>query len=151
MVRAMKPVNDPEVLKQLESESLSHNDVMNHQHNPLFNFLAAAGGALQNSLANLPYSPIPHAPSSQGLSGKMGGIAGDLLGFIGGGEVLNTARASSESLPLMGQLAKLLSGEGSSGIARRLIGTSMAGALENPQDRLQGAEKGALAGGMGET
>lgn len=147
----MKPVNDPDILKQLESESLNHNEVMNHQHNPLFNFLSGAGGALQNSLANLPYSPIPYAPPSQGLSGKIGDVAGNLLGFVGGGEVLNTARAASESLPLMGQLAKSLSGEGTSGIARRLIGTSMAGALENPHDRLQGAEKGALLAGLGES
>lgn len=51
----------------------------------------------------------------------------------------------------MGQLAKSLSGEGTSGIARRLIGTSMAGVLENPHDRLQGAEKGALLAGFGES
>lgn len=146
----MKPVNDPEVLKQLEGQSINSN-VLESQHNPLFNFLAGAGGALQNSLANLPYSPIPHAPESQGLSGKMGDVAGNLLGFIGGGEVLNTARAASESLPLIGQLAKSLNGKGLSGIARRLVGTSIGGALENPNDRMQGAENGALLAGVGES
>lgn len=151
MVRAMKPVNDPEILKQLEGEPLKSSAVMNNHHNLLFNFLAGAGSALQNSLANLPYSPIPQAPSSQGLSGKMGDVAGSLLGFIGGGEVLNTARAASEGLPLIGQFAKSLSGEGLSGIARRLIGTSIAGALENPDDRMQGAAKGALWSGVGES
>ncbi len=80
----MKPVNDPEVLKELESKSNSNFEIK--QHNPVFNFLAGAGGALQNSLANLPYSPVPHAPNSQGLSGKIGDIAGNLLGFIGSTE-----------------------------------------------------------------
>lgn len=150
MVRAMKPVNDPEILKQLESKPLNSDAEMNH-HNPLFNFLAGAGGALQNSLANLPYSPVPHAFESEGLSGKMGDVAGNLLGFVGGGEVFNAARAASESLPFIGQFAKSLSGEGLSGIARRLIGTSIAGALENPDDRMQGAAKGALWSGVSES
>lgn len=147
----MKVVTDPEILKQLESESLNSSTVMNHQHNPLFNFLAGAGGALQNSLANLPYSPVPAAPEAQGLSGQLGDVAGNLLGFLGGGEVLNTARAASESLPLIGRLAKTLSGEGSRGIARRLSGTALGGALEDPNDRLQGAENGALLAGAGES
>ena len=151
MVRAMKPVNDPDILKQLESESLKSSVAMNNHHNPLFNFLAGAGGALQNSLANLPYSPVSHAPESEGLSGKMGDIAGNLLGFVGGGEALNAARAASESLPLVGQLAKTLSGEGSRGIARRLSGTALGGALENPKDRMQGAENAALLASAGES
>lgn len=146
----MKVVTDPEILKQLESEPLNQNAIMNH-HNPLFNFLAGAGGALQNSLANLPYSPIPSAPEAQGLSGQLGDVAGNLLSFLGGGEVLNTARGMSESLPLMGRLAKTLSGEGSAGIARRLSGTTLGGALENPNDRMQGAENGALLAGAGES
>lgn len=150
MVRAMKPVNDPEILKQLEGQSINSN-VLESQHNPLFNFLAGAGGALQNSLANLPYSPVSHAPESQGFSGKMGDVAGNLLGFVDGGEVLNTARAATESLPLIGRLAKALSGGGSAGIARRLSGTALGGALENPNDRLQGAENGALLAGVGES
>ncbi|WP_339050240.1 hypothetical protein [Rickettsiella endosymbiont of Xylota segnis] len=145
----MKPVNDPDVLKQLESKSNSNFEI--NQHNPVFNFLAGAGGALQNSLANLPYSPVHHAPSSQGLSGKIGDIAGNLLGFVGGGEALNAARAASEGLPFVGQLAKSLGGEGLPGIARRLLGTSMAGALENPNDRMEGATKGALWAGVGES
>lgn len=145
----MKLVNDPEVLKQLESKSNSSSKI--NQHNLVFKFLAGAGGALQNSLANLPYSPIPHAPPSQELSGKMGDIAGNLLGFVGGGEALNAARAASEGLPLMGQLAKSLSGEGLPGMARRLLGTSIAGALENPNDRMEGATKGALWAGVGES
>ena len=57
----------------------------------------------------------------------------------------------SESLPLMGRLAKTLSGEGSAGIARRLSGTALGGALENPNDRMQGAENGALLAGAGES
>lgn len=146
----MKVVTDPEILKQLESEPLNQNAVMNHHH-PLFNFLAGAGGALQNNLANLPYSPIPSAPEAQGLSGQLGDVAGNLLGFLGGGEVLNTARAASESLPLIGRLAHALSGEGSRGIARRLSGTALGGALENPNDRMQGAENGALLAGAGES
>ncbi len=51
----------------------------------------------------------------------------------------------------MGQLAKSLGGEGLPGMARRLLGTSMAGALENPNDRMEGAAKGALWAGVGES
>lgn len=151
MVRVMKPVSDPEILEQLGNEPLKSSAVMDNHHNPLFNFLVGAGGALQNSLANLPYSPVPNAPESQGLAGEMGDVAGNLLGFVGGGEVLNTARAASENLPLIGQLAKTLSGEGFAGIARRLTGTTLGGALENPHDRLQGAENGALLASTGES
>lgn len=152
----MKVVTDPILLQQLNNDEKSSNaknntSVSHITSHPLFRFLAGAGGGIQNSLANLPYSPIPSAPEAQGLSGQLGNVAGNILSFLGGGEVLNTARAASESLPLIGRLAKTLSGEGSAGIARRLSGTALGGALENPNDRMQGAENGALLAGAGES
>lgn len=153
----MKVVTDPEILKQLNEsdiptlENKKSSPLSQLTGNPIFRFLAGAGGGIQNSLANLPYSPISSAPEAQGLSGQLGAVAGNLVSFLGGGEVLNTARAASESLPLMGRLAKTLSGDGSAGIARRLSGTALGGALENPNDRMQGAENGALLAGAGES
>jgi hypothetical protein len=153
----MKVVTDPEILKQLNEsdiptlENKKSSTLSQLTGNPIFRFLAGAGGGIQNSLANLPYSPISSAPEAQGLSGQLGAVAGNLVSFLGGGEVLNTARAASESLPLMGRLAKTLSGDGSAGIARRLSGTALGGALENPNDRMQGAENGALLAGAGES
>lgn len=153
----MKVVTDPEILKQLNksdiptSENKKSSTLSQLTSHPVFRFLAGAGSGIQNSLANLPYSPVPAAPKAQGLSGQLGDVAGNLVSFLGGGEVLNTAREMSESLPLIGRLAKSLSGEGLPGIARRLVGTSMAGALENPHDRMQGAENGALLAGAGES
>jgi hypothetical protein len=152
----MKVVTDPILLKQLNNDEKSSNieNNMSISHitsHPLFRFLVGAGGGIQNSLANLPYSPIPSAPEAQGLSGQLGDVTGNILSFLGGGEALNTARAASESLPLIGRLAKTLSGEGSAGIARRIAGTALGGALESPDNRLQGAEKGALFSGLGES
>lgn len=152
----MKVVTDPILLKQLNNDEKSSNTENNTSishitSHPLFRFLAGAGGGIQNSLANLPYSPIPSAPEAQGLSGQLGDVTGNILSFLGGGEVLNTVRAASESLPLIGRLAKALSDEGSAGIARRLSGSALGGALENPKDRMQGAENGALLAGVGES
>lgn len=145
----MKVVTDPEILKQLnESNTSTLSQLTTH---PIFRFLAGAGGGIQNSLANLPYSPIPSAPEAQGLSGQLGDVAGNILSFLGGGEILNTTRAASEGFPLIGQLAKTLSGEGPAGIARRLSGTALGGALENPKDRMQGAENGALLASASES
>lgn len=152
----MKVVTDPILLQQLNHDEKSANtenktSVSQITSHPLFRFLAGAGGGIQNSLANLPYSPVPAAPEAQGLSGQLGDVAGNLLSFLGGGEILNTARAASEGLPFIGRLAHALSGEGSAGIARRLSGTALGGALEDPNDRLQGAENGALLAGAGES
>ncbi|WP_342220255.1 hypothetical protein [Rickettsiella endosymbiont of Miltochrista miniata] len=153
----MKVVTDPEILKQLNEsdiptlENKKSSTLSQLTGNPIFRFLAGAGGGIQNSLANLPYSPIPSAPEAQGLSGQLGDVAGNLLSFLGGGEILNTARAAGEGLPLIGRLAHALSGESSAGIARRLSGTALGGALEDPNDRLQGAENGALLAGAGES
>lgn len=152
----MKVVTDPILLQQLNHDEKSANtenktSVSQITSHPLFRFLAGAGGGIQNSLANLPYSPVPAAPEAQGLSGQLGDVAGNLLSFLGGGEILNTARAAGEGLPLIGRLTHALSGEGSAGIARRLSGTALGGALEDPNDRLQGAENGALLAGAGES
>lgn len=149
----MKRVTDPALLAQLDqSTGLSAPfDQSAEQPNPLFNFLAGAGGAIQDNLAALPFSPIPKAPPAQGIAGGIGNVAGNIASFLGGGELLEGARAAAEALPTLGQLAKALSGEGVSGLARRIIGTSLGGALENSKDRLQGATKGALLGSLGES
>lgn len=162
----MKRVTDPALLAQLDHE----NSVVNNsnlsvslnqdtgQHNPLLsllnptlNLLSGAGGAIQNGLAALPFSPFHKAPAPRSTAGEIGNIVGNIASFIGGGEALDTARAATEALPAIGHLAKALSGEGIPGIARRIIGTSLGGALENSDDRTGGALKGALLGSAAES
>ena len=163
-----EPVTDPSLIKELNnllaeknttavaattnlpqaSQTPEKNTMTN---NPLFHFLTGAGGAIQDSLAALPYSPIPKAPPSQGIAGGIGNVAGNIASFLGGGELLESARALSEGLPLIGHLAKSLGGEGLAGIARRITGSSVGGALENPDDRTRGAVKGALLGSVAES
>jgi hypothetical protein len=155
----MKRVTDPALLAQLDHKSSAVNNTalstqLNQeieQHNPLFNLLAGAGGAIQNGLAALPFSPFTKAPPPQGIEGEIGNIGGNFIPFTAGAKVLNGARILSESLPMIGRLAKALSGEGARGMARRIIGTSIGGALENSDDRTSGALKGALLGGAAES
>lgn len=147
----MKRVTDPVLIAQLDTPDDKSQTVNNLSYNPLFNFLTGAGGAIQDGLAALPFSPIPKAPVPQGMAGEIGNIVGNIGQFLAGGEVLDTARAAAEALPIIGHLAKALSGEGISGIARRKKGASLGGALENSGDRLQGATKGALLGSLGES
>ncbi len=162
----MKRITDPALIKELDALSETNtsqaipqtlqNPIQgsansNITHNPVFNFLTGAGGGIQNVLADLPYSPIPKAPPSQGVAGGIGNIAGNIASFLGGGELLEGTRALSEGLPLIGHLAKALSGAGIPGIARRIMGTSLGGALENPDNRTSGAVKGALLGSVAES
>ncbi|MEY4767875.1 MAG: hypothetical protein RL637_514, partial [Pseudomonadota bacterium] len=66
----MKVVTDPEILKQLNEsdiptlENKKSSTLSQLTGNPIFRFLAGAGGGIQNSLANLPYSPISSAPEA---------------------------------------------------------------------------------------
>ena len=89
-------------------------------------------------------------PMGEGKSYEAGKIAGDIGGFIGGGELLDTARAGMEALPYIGRGAQWLGREGIPGIARRLSGSTLFGTAEHPEDRLKGAKEGAIGGLIGE-
>ncbi|OGT30410.1 MAG: hypothetical protein A3E87_01620 [Gammaproteobacteria bacterium RIFCSPHIGHO2_12_FULL_35_23] len=78
-------------------------------------------------------------PAQDNLPFNVGNIAGNIGGFIGGGELLDTARAASEGLPLIGKIAQGLGGAGLSGFARRALGSGAYGALTDQDNRLKGA------------
>jgi hypothetical protein len=117
------------------------------------NFVLGAGDALARQMTDvtnlIPGVNLNVQPKSSGLAYGTGNIAGNLAGFLGGGEALGFARGASEALPLVGQLAKSLAGGGIPGIARRAIGSGIGGAITDPEDRMGGALTGAaLSGGL---
>jgi len=72
-------------------------------------------------------------------------IIGNTLPFLGGGEGLEAIRAGAEGIPFVGKVASSLTGDGLRGVTRRAIGSSLYGAVTNPNHRLSGAEFGAIA------
>lgn len=81
---------------------------------------------------------------------KTGNFIGDIAGFFGGGEVVDTARGAAEAAPYIGDIAKYLGGEGyGSTVGRVGLGSAGYGAATSPDDRTQGALIGALGGALG--
>jgi len=109
---------------------------------PAVNSILGAGDAIRNQLANvgnlIPGVNIPMAKTGQGTAYNVGNVAGNVAGYIGGGELLAPTK--------LGQLAA--KGLGQAG--RRIAGGSAYGAVEDPEDRLRGAAFGAGAGAIGE-
>lgn len=143
----LKPVTDPAVLAQLNGaqqpqQNQSFIDQM--ASSPLINGVLGAGDALAGTLSAGLYNP--HTGS--GTAYDVGKMAGNIGGFLGGGEILDTARAGAEALPYAGQIAKLLGGDGASGVARRALGSAGYGALTNPNGRTAGAAEGAAISGV---
>lgn len=116
-------------------------------HNPMTQGVLGAGDAVRNlmsSTANLvPGVNISPAKTGEGTAYDIGKIAGNVGGFVGGGGVLNAARAGAEGLPLIGKIAQSLGKEGLSGVGRRALGAGIGGAIESEENRGEGAEKGA--------
>lgn len=120
-------------------------------NSPAVNGILGAGDALASTLS----AGLVNPRNSSGTAYNVGKVAGNIGGFLGGGEILDTARAGMEAMPYIGQLAKLLGGEGLTGAskfgadaARQGLGTAAYGAVTNPDDRLKGAEEG-FAWGVG--
>lgn len=112
------------------------------------NATLGAGDAIRN-LLSLGYTS--NSPSGSGDAYKAGKLVGDIGGFIGGGELLDAARAGATALPLIGRGAQWLGREGLAGLTRRMSGSTLFGAAENPEDRISGAKQGFKAGLLGET
>lgn len=117
------------------------------------NFITGFGNAVNRPIAQLanllaPQSMQVQVPGEvQGTPGALGGFTGDLATQLVGAGALNTARAGAEALPVVGQAAKYLGGQGVLPTAARLgTGYGAYGALMNPEDRLAGAEAGATIG-----
>lgn len=146
------------------NENLSNNidgtnNLENIANSPGINAILGAGDALKNmlSLGYLSNSPSSNfgftkGPNSgSGNAYNIGNIAGNIGGFIGGGEVLDAARAAGEGIPLAGRALKQLGGNDLlQSIARRISGSAIGGIAENPSDRIGGAETGAALGLAGE-
>lgn len=106
-----------------------------------------AGDALRNTIASglnlFPGVNISPAKTGSGTAYKIGNIAGNVAGFMGGGEGLDALRAASEGAPMVGNIASALGGDGISGVTRRALGTAAYGAAANNQNRAQNAKSGA--------
>lgn len=106
-----------------------------------------AGDALRNMISSganmLPGVNISPVKTGTGTAYNVGNIAGNIGGFLGGGEALDTARMLSEGAPVVGQLASALGGGGLSGVSRRALGSAAYGATTNEQNRVQNAGLGA--------
>lgn len=105
------------------------------------------GSGIVDALRNTISAPFGYSlpNSNSGTAYNVGNMVGNTLGFMGGGEVLDAARAglAAKDIPLVSQVANYLGGNGLAGIARRALGASAFGAATNPNDRLGGAESAA--------
>lgn len=113
--------------------------------------ILGAGDALRNTISSglnaIPGVNIPASQNGQGGAYGAGNILGNLAGFMGGGEVLDTARAAAEAIPYIGKLAQMLGGSSfGSTAARQGLGTGLYGAIASPQDRTDNAVMGASLG-----
>lgn len=113
--------------------------------------ILGAGDALRNTISSglnmIPGVNISPVQSGQGGAYTIGNIAGNLAGFAGGGEVLDTARAASEALPYIGKLAEMLGGNTlAPTMARQGLGTAAYGAITNTEDRTDNGIYGGLLG-----
>jgi hypothetical protein len=128
----------------------------NNQQKPLlnqvtesapFNALLGAGDAIRD-LMSLGYTK--GNPTGEGVGYKVGNILGDIGGFVGGGELLDAARVGIGAAPLIGKGAQWLGKEGIPAVTKRLAGSSIFGAAQEPEDRLKGAGEGLKNGAIGE-
>lgn len=151
----LKPVTDPAVLSQLEGNAAPQQNqsfLSQMANSPLVNGVLGAGDALTSTLS----AGLVNPHNASGTAYNVGKFAGNVGGFLGGGELLDTARAGVEALPYVGQLAKLMGGDGLTGASkfgadalRQGTGTAAYGALTNPDDRLKGAAEGFGGGALG--
>jgi hypothetical protein len=140
----------PNVAPSPQSSIMSGPQTLNGVVNsPGVQGVLGAGDALRNTISSglnmLPGVNIAPAKTGSGTAYNVGNIAGNIGGFLGGGEALDTARAASEAAPVIGQLATALGGNGISGIARRALGSAAYSGATNDQNRAENAGIGAGA------
>lgn len=99
------------------------------------------GMALPNIPAYTPIAPVNNASGSNPTAYNLGNIAGNIGGYVGGGEAIDAARVASEGLPgFAGSLAKSLGG-----FQGRAIGNAAYSGITAPNNNAQQAEKGGAA------
>src|SRR5437868_9196391 len=138
------PKQQPKLLFSKSNENEEH-----QQEQPGFweklgegalNTTLGAGDALRD-LISLGYTK--GHPTSSGKAYEGGRLLGNIGGFIGGGELLEAAPVVSKVAEAFG---KIPYGQ----IAKRMAGSGLFGAIENPEDRLQGYKQGLVSGAAGE-
>lgn len=103
---------------------------------------------LINKAAGTNLAPISQLPQQQGFAGQAGEVAGNLAGYLGGGELLGAGIKGLEEAPLVGKAAQELGAEGRLPQAvRNITGAAGYGALTSPQDRSKGALYNTAAAG----
>lgn len=128
--------------------------------NPLIQGTLGFGDGFRNTYAGaanlIPGVNIPMPAMGSGTAYNVGNMAGNVAGFLGGGEILDAMRAGAEALPYLGKTAQWLGGNGLSGteqflsgLTRRALGNAVYGAANSPNDRGTGAgESAALSTGL---
>jgi len=95
---------------------------------------------LMRSGANFVGANLPYVKTGEGTAYEIGKLAGDIAGFLGGGEIAGAARLGAEGLPYIGKAAQALGGESFlPRMSRRALGSAAFGALEDPENRLSSA------------
>lgn len=146
-----RPIDNGPISSQSSEPWYSVNNLAN---NPITNGILGVGDATRNAMANLlnlaPGINIPQAKSSSGVAYNIGNFAGSLVPYAAGGEALGAARVGSEALPYIGQAASYLGDTGVGQAIGRAMGSSAYGAVNDPNNRLQGAGMGAAFSGLSE-
>jgi hypothetical protein len=145
------PVTDPHLIAQLEGTQ-QPSLVNKIAQSPTVQFTLGAGDAIRNTMADalnlLPGVNISPVQTGNGTAYGIGKFAGNAGAFLGGGDILDAARAEAEALPAIGQAAQALGGSDfGATLARRALGSAGYGAITNPQDRGAGALEGAALSG----
>lgn len=140
----------------------------NNLSNPLYHAAWGAGHALGEIPSNLLHIAgnvgIPGAEKGAkawesilgsgpppGLAGSAGHLGGDILGMLATDGASKVLSAGAEIPGIAGQLVKALgSDSGPEAAARRMLGMTGYGAVQNPNDPTQGALTGMVSGGIGE-
>lgn len=156
-------VTDPNLIAQLEGQSGSSQNNLpwyspknltlnNFANNPLTNALVGGSDALNNAMANLvnlvPGGNISPFHGADGAAYTVGNIAGSVLPFEG---AFRGAGLLAEGLPYA---SNALSSIGDSALGQalsRMVGSSAYGAVNDPNNRMAGAELGGGLGAIGET
>ena len=108
----------------------------------LRNTLAAGANGLSR-LEGVPLN-IPMAHSAQGTAYNLGDIGGNIAGFMGGGEGVDTLRLASEGAPYLGKVAQMLGGQSWLPTAtRQALGSAAYGGIATNDNRLGNAGLGA--------
>lgn len=111
-----------------------------------YNLAVGAGGGIQNLGHGILPGLIPKF-EAQGVSQNIGEPIGNIAGYLLGPEAALAKSVSSGAAQSLGGLAE----KGWSALVNRLGSSSLYGAINDPEDRLKGAETGLATGGLGES